>query len=128
MFESCFQNITQNLATQQRVDTILDFCGWSNIYGKKDTNVPTSISISSNISNTTTTVTTSSTSIATTTTAASTTADDGFEKPTEGMLQEMEAEKPITPPLDVFYRDHGEPQRGCCGLHSAVKAIFYIKN
>ena len=29
MFESCFQNITQNLATQQRVDTILDFCGWS---------------------------------------------------------------------------------------------------
>ena len=44
------------------------------------------------------------------------------------MLHEMEAEKPITPPLDVFYRDHGEPQGGCCGPHSAVKAIFYIKN
>jgi hypothetical protein len=128
MFESCFQSITQNLATQQRVDTILDFCGWSNIYGKIDTNVPTSISISSNISNTTTTVSTSSTSIATTTTAASTTEDDGFEKPTEEMLQEMEAEKPITPPLDVFYRDHGEPQGGCCGPHSAVKAIFFIKH
>jgi hypothetical protein len=40
----------------------------------------------------------------------------------------MEAEKPITPPLDVFNRDHGEPQGGCCGPHSAVKAILSIEN
>jgi hypothetical protein len=72
LFESCFQNITQNIATQQRIDTILDFCTWSNRYGKEDTNVPTSISISSNTNNTTTTATTSSsTSIATTTTTMS---------------------------------------------------------
>ena len=68
MFESCFQNITQNIATQQRINTILDFCAWSNKYGEEDTNVPTSISISSN---TNTTTTTTSTSIATTTTIMS---------------------------------------------------------
>jgi hypothetical protein len=78
LFESCFQNITQNIATQQRIDTILDFCTWSNRYGKEDTNVPTSISISCNSNNTTTTATastttttSSSTSITTTTTTMS---------------------------------------------------------
>ena len=51
---------------------------------------------------------------------------DGFQIPSHLMMQEMDAEKSITPPLDYFYRDKREKNGGCCGPNCGVNAILFI--